>query len=230
MRFKDWKAYESGAMSAEERADVERMLETSQEAREDFAAYQEYKTILQQAVHAEPVPYEKLEGLLPRSYRAKPLFRPVHLAVAAAVIAFAVFAPRMLGPRVGTSSVQPAATVAHMDTSDPMQAARWMRQGVTFPVPAFKLDGYARLKSAEYGRDWAAYNYDSEGKQVKLIVRRRSYEFRDSEKKTVGKTQFFVGSYVGWNCPACAYQFVGGNADLRWKLAQAAATEQFGTL
>lgn len=228
MRFKDWKAYESGAMNSAEKVEVERMLETSQEAREDFAAYQEYKTILQQAVHAEPVPYERLEGFMPRGYsRRKFVFRPAYLAAAAAVIAFAVFAPRLLGPKMGPSSTP---VVAHMDTSDPMQAARWMRQGVTFPVPAFKLDGYARLKSAEYGSDWAAYNYDSEGKQVKLIVRRRNYEFRDSEKKTVGHTQFFVGSYVGWNCPACAYQLVGGDADLRWKLAQAAATEQFGTL
>lgn len=229
MSYKDWKAYESGAMSAEERAEVERLLETSQEARDDFAAYQEYKTILQQAVHAEPVPYERLEGLLPRSYRAKPIFRPAYLLAAAAVIAFAVFAPRILGPRVGASSVQPAA-IAHMDTSDPMQAAQWMRKGVTFPVPAFRLDGYARLKSAEYGSDWAAYNYDSEGNQVKLIVRRRGYEFRNSSPRTIGKTQFFVGEYVGWRCPACAYQLTGGNADLRWRLAQAAATEQFGTL
>ena len=227
MSFKDWKAYESGTMNPAEKAEVERLLETSQEAREDYAAYQEYKTILQQAVHAEPVPYERLEGLLPRAYRGKPLFRPVYLFAAAAVIAFAVFVPRMLGPRT-SSNVQPV--VAHMDTSDPMQAARWMRQGVTFPVPAFKLNGYAQLTGAEYGPDWAAYNYDSEGKKVKLIVRRRSYEFRDSETKTVGRTQFYVGSYVGWNCPACAYQLVGGDADLRWKLAQAAATEQFGTL
>ena len=229
MSFKDWKAYESGAMSSDERAEVERMLETSQEARDDFAAYQEYKTILQQAVHAEPVPYERLEGLLPRSNRARPVFRPVYLLVAGAVIAFAVFAPRMLGPRVGSTSVQPAA-LAHMDTSDPMQAAQWMRKGVTFPVPAFKLDGYARLTSAEYGNDWAAYIYDSEGKQVKLIVRRRNFEFKDCGKKTIGKTTFYVGNYVGWNCPSCAYQLTGGDADLRWKLAQAAATEQFGTL
>lgn len=229
MRFKDWKAYESGAMNSAEKAEVERMLETSQEAREDYAAYQEYKSILQQAVHAEPVPYDRLDGLLPRSsIGRKPLFHPAYLFAAAAVIAFAVFVPRLLGPTA--SAPISNATLARMETTDPQAAAQWMRQGVDFPVPSFKLGGFARLTGAEYGSDWAAYNYDSKGKKVKLIVRRRGYEFKECGKKTIGKTTFYVGNYVGWNCPSCAYQLTGGDADLRWKLAQAAATEQFGTL
>ena len=227
MRFKDWKAYESGAMSSEERADVERMLESSQEVREDFAAYQEYKTILQQAVHAEPVPYERLEKLVPRHSRRKFVFRPAYFIAAAAVLAFAVFAPRMLGP---SRAPIVASALASKETSNPQEAAQWMRQGVDFPVPAFKLDGYARLKSAEYGRDWAAYNYDSDGRKMKLVIRRRSHEFKGYQPKTIGHTQFYIADYVGWKCPACAYELTGGDADLRWKLAQAAATEQFGTL
>jgi hypothetical protein len=117
-----------------------------------------------------------------------------------------------------------------MDTSDPMEAARWVRSGVEFPVPAFKLNGYARLVAAERGADWGAYHFDAEGKRVKLVIRRRSYEFKGYQPKTIGHTQFYIAEYVGWKCPSCAYELTGGDADLRWRLAQAAATEQFGTL
>ena len=228
MRFKDWKAYDSGAMNPDDRADVERLLESSEEARLDYAAYQEYKTILQTAVNAEPIPYERLEGLFPKdAYRKKPVFRPAFFVAAVAAIAFAVFAPRMFGPQSKPPTV---AGLTRLETSDPMEAARWMRQGVAFPVPAFKLDGVARLTGAETGPDWGAYKYEVDGRPMRLVIRRNSYQFKECGKKKVGKTTFYVGEYVGWKCPACAYQLSGGNADLRWKLAQAAATEQFGTL
>src|SRR5687767_7653375 len=185
MRFKDWKAYESGAMSPDERADVERMLESSEEARHDYAAYQEYKTILQRAVNAEPVPYERLEGLFPKgAYRKKPTFRPAFFAAAAAAIALAVFAPRFF---ISQGKPPTVARSASLETSDPTEAARWMRQSVAFPIPAFKLDGVARLTGAETGPDWGAYKYEVDGKPMRLIIRRNSYQFKECGKKKVGK-------------------------------------------
>lgn len=237
MKYPDWKELENGNLSAAERADMERLLAEDEGARLDYAAYQEYRMTLRQAVLSEPTPDLQLQTMLQRAVpvRRSP-FRWLSVATAGfALLAIAVFGPRMFdGADPSATKISDAVTridqIAAMSTSDPAQAAEWVNSSVDFRVPMYKLAGVAKMTGASYGKDWGAYEFESCGKNFKLIVRKRNYEFRNAHEEKIGRRILYVGNSVGWKCPSCAYEIVGGDEETRMMLAKAAVKELFGSL
>jgi hypothetical protein len=235
MRFPDWKDYENGALSAAEMEQARRLLAESDEARRDYEAYQAYRMALREAGRQDEASFDRLQALLARSMpRRRP---PIRWAPFGALGAAALAAAYFAGPSLfGTTSEAPPSTarldqtVARLETSDPLQASRWASKGVSFPVYPYRLDGEAKLTGASYGRDWAAYEYATQTCRVKLVIRPRGYMIPNAQERRVGKTVFYVGRTIVWNCPACAYELIGGTEETRWRVAQAAAKELFGSL
>jgi hypothetical protein len=219
-------------MSPAEREEAARLLAEDEGARRDYAAYQQFKDALREAANQEEVPLERFDkffaGLAPRPSQRTVWARG--LALAAAVVALGFLIPAMWDRTVENDGLTAKAAVRTLETSDPAAAARWVGQKMNRPVPAFKLSGLATLRKAEQGEDWGAYEYDCEGQKVRLVIRQNGYQFKDCGKQKVGKTTFYVGKSIGWKCPSCAYELVGGSESLRWKLARAAVVEQFGAL
>lgn len=234
MRYPDWKELENSSLSAAERAEMERLLAEDERARQDYAAYQEYKMTLRQAVLAEPTPTQRLDDML---QKAAPVRRPARWLAAfsagLALLAVAYFAPRMFGDSNASKIGEAVAAIdqiASMQTSDPDQAAAWMNRSVDFRVPVYRLSKVAKLVGASYGPNWAAYQFESCGKSFKLIVRDRAYDFKGAHEEKVGRRVFYVGETVGWKCPSCSYEIVGGDGQTRMMLAQEAVKELFGSL
>lgn len=232
MRFPDWRAYETGELPAQERADADALLGQSEEARQDYAGYQEFKAALRQAAVSDQMSFDRLDAMLRHAVGRRPLPRFLAPLMAGfAVIAIAV----AIGPRLirQDSPVPPARIVepvAHLQTADPKEAYTWIGKNVGFMIPEYRLTETAKLTGASVGKGWGAYEYEMDGKPMKLVVRPNAYEFKGASPKTVGRTTFYVNESVGFKCPYCAYELTGGDEKARWKLAKAAATELFGGL
>lgn len=235
MKYPDWKELENGSLSAAEREAMERLLAEDEGARLDYAAYQEYRMTLRQAVLAESTPESRLAEMLKSAVpvRRSPFRWLMAVPAAAAIVAVALFAPAWFGGDSGPTKIENAVAninqIAAMSTNDPARAAEWVNQSVDFRVPMYRLDGVAKMTGAAYGKDWGAYEFESCGKKLKLIVRRNSYQFKNVHEEKLGSRTLYVGNSVGWKCPSCAYEIVGGDGETRMLVAKAAVKELFGS-
>lgn len=233
MRFPDWSEYESGALGPESHAEVERLLASDEAARRDYAAFQEYRATLRQAVVAESAHSERLEAALGRlGARGSMKKRWFGVCLAASVALAAVFGPRLLEPSDTVDRAKVAIDrIASLQTSDPVQAAEWVNHNVGFRAPTYHLASVAKMTGAECGKDWGAYLYDCDTKKARLIIRPAGYKIPNARQVVVGETTFLVNDRsISWSCPRCAYEIVGCDEETRWKLAKAAAAELFGKL
>lgn len=236
MKYPDWSDFENGRLSPDEMKSAEALLASDELARRDRAAFLEYRMMLRQAALAEPTPSDRLEGMLRQASPARRVWpRWASFASAGlAIVAAAVFVPQMLSSSESTakldSAVQAIDRIAELKTSDPREASKWVRANSAVPAPTYRLTGLAKMTGAEVGRGWVAYDYNCNGKPVRLVIRRRGEHPKDASTTTVGKTKFFVGKAVGWECPSCYYEVVGCDEGTRWKLAKAAVKELFGHL
>lgn len=205
MKF-DWQAFEDGSLGLAEAERHRAEISANPAAQADVDALRALRLATRDAVRGAV--------LASTPKRPWPVVLPWAVAgVAALAIAFSVL-PRRDPMRFDTTPlVASRAGLSHEET------VAWLRRESGINVPALDY-GSGSFVGGAYGSDWACLDFQHDGKNYHLYVRRAAPQLKHGKlSKLSCGTEAYVGRGVGWECGGLAYYLASDDADDEQQIA-----------
>ena len=214
--------YVDGDLSGAELRAFESELQTSEELQAEVAAFRTFKAALFDSRLDVAVPRERLEALIPKS--KAPVVSPRSPWIRWA------FVPMLMVLMVGgylRFSYDPmnfakGSPVSVRAGLTPAAAASWVAKETGIAAPALDCGTSCCLVKGECGSDWAAYTYESDGKEYRLYMKQGT-EAIDNAKlpgEEVHDVIMKSGKGIGWAHCGMSFYLTGGNAADRRRIAE----------
>lgn len=214
--------YVDGDLSGAELRAFENELQASEELQVEVAAFRTFKAALFDSRLDVAVPRERLEALIPKS--KAPVVSPRSPWIRWA------FVPMLMVLMVGgylRFSYDPmnfakGSPVSVRAGLTPAAAASWVAKETGITAPALDCGTSCCLVKGECGPDWAAYTYESEGKEYRLYMKQGTEAIDNANLpgEQVHDVVMKSGKGIGWAHCGMSFYLTGGNAVDRRRIAE----------
>ena len=222
----DWQEYEDGSMTPEMRKIADELLKTDPKAQEELEGLRSFRKSIRKACMTEPVPEHKLRKILrsivaPASgqgFSLKRLMLPVGVAAALAALAWAAFGP--------SSTIDPSVEQT-LVVSNSTEAAAFAAKRAGFDVPPITLAGLKATLEGTHCKDgFACFDFRVDGVLYHVTMQTSPAGLDDGTvKRHEGRDFQICPKGVRWECNEVNFMVMGGNEEMRWKIAETAARE-----